>query len=469
MLRKGFLFMIAYLLLVGCGTADSPTATPEPEAEPTEDAASETLEPTAVPPTETPEPTETTVPASPTPGLTGVLKYSAYIGGLPDLQWTQQNAEAYAAERSDLELIFNSGNYYTGPVNRAIHNEITGDEPPDVMSGLVVGVLREYVAQGLIADISDIWEEQGWDEVFPASLKEMVTINGKQYFVPTAIQWNGIYYRKDVFEAVGLTPPETWEELLAVCDTLRAAEYTPFTIVGGQWPPPMGFWFTAINLRLNGPEFHERLMLGQERYNGPEVRAVFEHLRQMFEHECFETSTASYTYDRAITQFESGEIGMYNHGEWLYEFIDDETKAQTGFFPYPVINPEVSNGELVPMFGAFIHAGAENVAEAREFLIYLAGQESQQSNAESLNRVASNLLVDQSLYDEVHAQGVALVEQAGHITQLYGANTQPTVTARGYQLIAQFWQSPDDDEVLDLVLSEWEKVREETYGPIGNN
>ncbi|MFZ0546442.1 MAG: extracellular solute-binding protein [Candidatus Promineifilaceae bacterium] len=466
MFKKGYLlFVICLWILFGCQSADSPTATSEPgeEVGPTEVPATDTLEPeptkTSVPPTATPAPTET-------PALTGVLKYSAYVGGNPDLNWTQQNAEAYAAERGDLELIFNSGNYYNGPVNRSIHREITGDEPPDVMSGLIVGVLREYVEQGLIADISDLWAEQGWDEVFPASLKEMVTIDGKQYFVPQAIQWNGIYYRKDVFESVGLTPPETWEALLAACDTLNAAEIAPFTIVGGQWPPPMGFWFTAIDLRLNGPEFHERLMRGQERYDSPEVRAVFEHISEMFAHECFAPSTTSYTYSRAITQFESGDTAMYNHGEWLYEFIDEETKAQTGFFPYPIINPDVSNGELVPMFGAFIHANAENTAEARAFLIYLASQASQQSNAETLNRVVSNLLVDPSRYDEVHAQGLALVEGAGYITQLYGANTNPDVAARGYQLIAQFWQNKNNPDIIDQILVEWEAARQEAYGEI---
>jgi hypothetical protein len=118
------------------------------------------------------------------------------------------------------------------------------------------------------------------------------------------------------------------------------------------------------------------------------------------------------------------------------------------------------------MFGAFIHANAQNPAEAREFLIYLAGQESQQSNAEVLGRVASNLLVDQSLYDDVHAQGLALVQGADYITQLYGANTNPSLAARGYQLISQFWQNFDDPDVIDTVLREWEAARQEAYGDL---
>lgn len=391
------------------------------------------------------------------------LRFMAFHGGRPDRDWQEANALAYTAE-TGVGIDFSANDYYSSYVNRAIGETIASDDPPDVMSGLIVGVLREQVAEGLIMDISDLWEEQGWDEVFPASLKEMVTFEGKQYFVPTAIQWNGVFYRQDVFDEVGLTPPETWEEMLAMCDTLNEAGYTPFAMTASStWPPPIAFWFTAINLRLNGPEFHDRLMLGQERYDSPEVVAVFEQYQAMIERDCFANDATFTGYGGAVDDFDSGDFAMYGHGEWLYEFIEEETQANTGFFAYPTINPEVGLGELVPMWGAFIHADTADPAGAADFLIYLASQASQQSNWDTLNRTASNLLVDPTQYDTVHAQGLALIENADYITQLYGANTHPDVAQAGYDAMAQFWRTPDDIEAL---LAEWEAVRAETYGEL---
>lgn len=391
------------------------------------------------------------------------VRFMAFHGGRPDRDWQEANAEAYAAE-TGVEIEFSANDYYARYVNRDIGTTIAGSNPPDVMSGLIVGVLREYVAQGLIMDISDLWEEQGWDEVFPASLKEMVTFDDKQYFVPTAIQWNGVFYRQDVFDEVGLTPPETWDEMLAMCDTLNEAGYTPFAqTASSTWPPPIAFWFTAINLRLNGPEFHEQLMLGQERYDSPEVREVFAYYQEMFDRDCFASDATSTSYGGAVSDFDSGNFAMYGHGEWLYEFIGENTKANTGFFAYPTINPEVGQGELVPMWGAFIHADTVNPAGARDFLIYLASQASQQSNWDTLGRTASNLLVDPAQYDLVHAQGLELIENADYITQLYGANTHPDVAQAGYDAMVEFWRSPED---IDALLAEWEAVRVEVYGEL---
>ena len=49
----------------------------------------------------------------------------------------------------------------------------------------------------------------------------------------------------------------------------------------------MGFWFTHINQRLNGPDFHEQLMRGEVSYTDPRVRSVFDHYAQLFEAQLF--------------------------------------------------------------------------------------------------------------------------------------------------------------------------------------
>ena len=403
--------------------------------------------------------TEPTAP--PSDPLTGELKFIAFYGGTADGDWQKANAEAYEAD-TGVTIDFLSNDYYRAYVNRSIGTTVTSNTPPDVFASLLVGVLREHVEQGLIMDISDLWAEQGWDDVFPASIKEWVTFDGKQYFIPTAIKWNGIFYRTDIFEAEGLTPPETWDDMLTLCDTLHQAGYTPFAMTAVRnWPPPTGFWFTAINLRLNGPEFHERLMRGEERYDSPEVKEVFAHYQELFDHNCFATDATSTNYGAAVRDFDSGDFAMYNHGEWLYKFISEETKANTGFFAYPTINPDVTAGELVPMYGAFIHANAQNPAEARRFLIHLADQATQQNNWDMLSHTPSNLLVDRTQFDEVHRQGLELVENTTHLTQLYGANTNPDIAQKGYEVMANFWRNPEN---IDALLTEWEEARADIYG-----
>ena len=70
-------------------------------------------------------------------------------------------------------------------------------------------------------DISDVWQEQGWLESYPKGFVALSSVGDRQYFVPTSWYWWAIYYRPSIFEQYGITPPQTWDELLAACDTLN--------------------------------------------------------------------------------------------------------------------------------------------------------------------------------------------------------------------------------------------------------
>ncbi len=464
-MKKGFLLLL--LLLAACTQAESATPESTPVAEATEQPTS-----TPVLPTGTPESTavETAVPtpaptATPLPQPPFVL--GSHYGGVPAGQWELANWEAFLAEHPDVEADIIRSDYYTSFVNRSVHNQITGDDPPDVYTAAMGGGLYDHVAQGLIADITDLWEEQGWNDVFPASVKEMASVNGRQYFVPTAIQWNGIFYRADVMAEAGVEPPTTWDELLTACDTLNEADITPFIITAtSRWPPPMGFWFSHINQRLNGPQFHEQLMRGEISYTDPRVRAVFDTYAQLFEHNCFSDQARFTSYGQAINQFEAGEGAMYAHGEWLYEFIDEDTKAVTDFIRFPIIDESVPPGELVPMYGAFMWADTPHPELAREFLIFAAGEASQQSNLATLKRLPSNLNVDRSELLPVYEKGLQLVEDATVLTQLIGANTNPSVASQLYDTISKFWRDPED---IDELLAAVEADRLEAYGAVEGN
>lgn len=388
----------------------------------------------------------------------------SHYGGQPAGRWDKAQWDTFLIDYPQLETAVNTTDYYQSFINRQIHTQLRASGHPDVYHAALGGSLRVYAEQGIIADITDLWEEQGWDEVFPASVKEMASVNGRQYFVPQAIQWNGIFYRTDVMAAAGVEPPETWEGLLTACDTLRREGYIPLAITAtSTWPPPMGFWFTHINQRLNGPEFHEQLMRGEVSYTDPRVRVVFDYYGQLFEHNCFDEAGQRLQYGQAIDVFESGEAAMYAHGEWLYEFIDDETKAVTDFIRFPIIDESVPLGELVPMYGAFMVADTEYPEEAREYLIFAAGESSQASLISDIKRLPSNLNVDRSDLLPVYEKGLQMVEEAEVLTQLIGANTEPAVASLLLEAIGRFWQNP---ESIDEWLANVEAVRQKTYGDL---
>ena len=67
-------------------------------------------------------------------------------------------------------------------------------------------------------DVSDIWADTGWQDGdlsgSMAHAKKSMTIAGRQWGVPyTYYQW-GVYYRKDIFEQMGIAVPANWADFI---------------------------------------------------------------------------------------------------------------------------------------------------------------------------------------------------------------------------------------------------------------
>src|SRR5688572_19734832 len=80
-----------------------------------------------------------------------------------------------------------------------------------------------YGVDGLTQPINDLIDTIGRDRFIPAVL-DGITVDGNTYTVPQTGFPFFIYYRKDLYEEKGLTPPTTHEELLA---NVAAVHSTP--------------------------------------------------------------------------------------------------------------------------------------------------------------------------------------------------------------------------------------------------
>ena len=87
----------------------------------------------------------------------------------------------------------------------AIRNFLQADAP-DIAIWFAGNRMKFFVDQGLLEDVSDVWESAGFNDSMAAS-KGSLTVDGKQYGVPYAYYQWGVYYRKDIFDELGLNEP----------------------------------------------------------------------------------------------------------------------------------------------------------------------------------------------------------------------------------------------------------------------
>jgi ABC-type glycerol-3-phosphate transport system substrate-binding protein len=345
---------------------------------------------------------------------------------------------------------------------QAIRAYLIAEPAPDVMTWFAGNRAQFFIDKGLIADISDVWADYGFNDTYAPGFKALATVNDAQYFLPTAYYWWAIYYRPSIFAEVGIeTPPETWDELLAACDTLNAAGYAPFTI-GTRYRWTAAAWFDYLNMRVNGPQFHLDLMLLKESYTDERVAAVFDYWNQLFEHDCFIDNPAAYSWDEALSFMVQGDAAMYLMGQFITDSYPDDMEDDLDFFRFPIINPDVLIGEDAPTDGFFIAANARNLEGGKEFLAFLGSQEVQQMAFEELGRLPTRTDVDISTAPPPIQKGINLIQGSDFILQFYDRDTTPPMADAGMDGFMRFWEDPGKaDEVLGDLEAERLRLLEE--------
>src|SRR5918994_956936 len=104
-----------------------------------------------------------------------------------------------------------------------LKNRMLGGDPPD--SFQVHGgqeLIDTWVVPGKMEPITDIWDDEGWRDVYPEQLVEMVTHEDEIYSVPANVhRGNVLWYNKKVLDDNGIQPPKTFEDFFAAAEKLK--------------------------------------------------------------------------------------------------------------------------------------------------------------------------------------------------------------------------------------------------------
>ena len=343
---------------------------------------------------------------------------------------------------------------------QAIRAYLTASTPPDVMTWFAGNRARFFIDKGLIMDISDLWQSEGWNQSYPKGFRAMSSVNGKQYFVPNSYYWWAIYYRKSTYEKLGLEPPETGDEFWSICEKLKADGITPITI-GTKYRWTAAAWFDYLNMRVNGPEFHINLMLGTERYDDARVKKVFANTwAPLIQKDYFIDNAASYTWQAAITFMSDGKAAMYLMGGFIRDSYPTDQVDDLDFFRFPVLDSSVPVGEDAPTDGFFIAANSQHPDAAKKLLAFFGSAEAQTYNAKELKRLVTNSDVDLSIYNAVQQKGIKMIQGADFVAQFYDRDTTPEMADEGMNGMMEFWDHP---ERIDSILKRLETVRTEVF------
>lgn len=358
--------------------------------------------------------------------------------------------ELFKAENPELEVQLNTFDHEA--YKTAIRNFLA-TEAPDVCLWFAGNRMKFFVDQGLFMAVNDLWEEEGLYDSMASSVKAM-TVDGKQYGVPYSYYQWGVYYRMDVFAKYGLEEPGTWDEFMQVNDTLVANGVTPITI-GTKFLWTAAGWFDYMNLRVNGYDYHMKLMAGEASYLDPELDAVFDLWADMLNKGHFLENHATYSWQEAQAPLISGDAAMYLIGNFIVPDLESAGVVDNiGFFQFPIIDSTVGVFEDAPTDTFHIPQNAKNVANAKKFMAFVARPDIQTlltsgSLPPNKNSVAPT--------DRFKKEGFDMLGASDGLAQFYDRDTTPEMAKAGMEGFQEFMVFPDRIDAIRARIDEERK------------
>ena len=366
--------------------------------------------------------------------------------------------DAFRAANPDIDVITNIGDReaHKNTIRSALQNDA-----PDVITWYPGNRMGPFVDAGLFMDISDLWaSDPNLSQRFEA-IKPTMTRNGKQWGVPYSYYQWGIYYRKDIFDKLGLAEPATWDELLAACDVMTENGVTPFTI-GTRFLWTAAGVFDYLNLRTNGYEVHNALTAGEIKYTDDRIRATFANWETMLERCSFVDNHATMSWQEALAPFANGDAAMYVMGNFAVSGMKDAglTEDQIDFFRFPEITPGLPRAEEAPADAFFIPANATNVENARTFLVFVARPDVQSEWNKAIGQLPPNAAAAINTDDKFIVEGMQTLSTATGLAQFYDRDAPAAMAQAGMEGFQRFMLDPG---ALDEVLAELDRVQAEVY------
>jgi len=217
--------------------------------------------------------------------LSCAVPLGAHATDLEVTHWWTSGGEAAAV--AEFAKAFNAGgdNWVDGAIAGSggvarpiIISRIIGGDPMGATQLNHGRQAEELVEAGLMLDLTDIAEAEGWaDVVNPKRLLDACTLDGKVYCVPVNIhspQW--LWLSHEAYSKAGVDVPSNWDEFVASAPKLRDAGIVPLAM--GQQPWQTDLAFGALLVAVAGQDVYIDILSNKnaETAAGPEAAKAFE-------------------------------------------------------------------------------------------------------------------------------------------------------------------------------------------------
>jgi glucose/mannose transport system substrate-binding protein len=340
----------------------------------------------------------------------GLLTLAAACGGGDDAG-SSDNAEvevftwwAEGSEKEGLDALVNvfadqhtDFDFVNGAVaggagsdaKNVLASRLQTNDPPATFQAHAGAELTDYIDQGQIEGLSSMYEEKGWNELFPEGLLERLEQDGEIYSVPSNIhRANVVWANSAVLEEAGLDPKATYsslDEWFTALDKVKAKGKIALSIAT-DWTQV--HLLETVLLADLGAEAYNGLWDGTTDWAGAEVTGALEDYAKLMSYT--NSDRQSLDWPDATQLVIDGQAAFNVMGDWAEAaFATQDKKFGSDYVTFPVPGTDGVFDFLADSFT--MPVGGPNPAGTEAWLDTIASAEGQEAFNKAKGSIPANL------------------------------------------------------------------------------
>jgi N-acetylglucosamine transport system substrate-binding protein len=287
-------------------------------------------------------------------------------------------------------------------VGEQLRPRFIGGNPPDVIDNSGAGNLDTagLVAEGQLADLEPLMNAPALDTpgttfaetLFPGSQADGI-YDGRQLVLHIAYTVNGIWSSSTLMQENGWEVPDTWDEFMGLCETIKSEGMNPWTYQG-RFPQYMVFGvLMPLIYKIGGIQPIINIdNLEDGAWEDPAVVQAVELMAQLHENDYIMPGTEGLTHTEAQAEWLQGNAVFLPCGTWLENEMRELTPDDFNMVldPVPGVeggagSPESINASAGEIY--FVPSQANNVIGGMEFMRCMLSRESARFFAENVSSI----------------------------------------------------------------------------------
>ena len=330
-------------------------------------------------------------------------------------------------------------------------SRLQSGDPPDTFQAHAGAELADYIDAGQIQDVSSLYDEEGYTDVFPQGVLDALTVDGKIYSVPANIhRANVVWANPSVLKEAGITKvPADLDAWIADMKTLKDNGLKAPLGVATDWTQ-MHLLETILISDL-GPDGYTGLWTGDTDWSSADVTKALEDYKTVLSYA--NTDRASLDWPDALKYVTDGKAAYTVMGDWAAGSLIDQGLADGKDFTwFPVPGQENVFDFLADSFT--LPVGAPNEDGAKAWLKTVGSADGQEAFNTKKGSIPVRTDADPAAYNEYQQAAMKAFADDTIVPSLtHGAAAPVAWSNEIMSAVGQFGSTNDVGQFQDALVA----------------